>query len=630
MKEALLSVLSDAAVMEEMKRAAIPEAGLESAHGGAAGAQQLDALLERSAGAVSAGNSYTRSEAIILLRGRPVLLIQDGRWEMPQSREVASWIGKPEPGNTLLPRIPSVGRVEILDFATDYVGTGWMLAEDLMLTNRHVAELFGVRTGSSFGFRRSPAGAQYQVRVDFRREHGRSTVAQVGIRDVVFIEEPGQANPDMAIIRLRADQGTLPPPIDLDDHPLTFDPNDRATLAVVGYPAADSRNDAFAMREIFGDIYNVKRLSPGRIMGIAPNGRILEHDCTTLGGNSGSPVINLKTGKVCGLHFAGSYRERNFAVTAAWIKSRLKALSSTSTFLGTASGAAAPEVGAGSVELVRSAEELEGREGYSEVFLGDDADLEVPLPEIGADFADRIAPVTGATDGVLRYTHFSIMMRSDRRMPFFTACNIDGNTLFNFARGVDRWFREPRLAREHQIGEDLYRSNPLDRGHLVRRLDPVWGETRKEAKQAELDTFALTNCTPQHSSLNQRTWLALEDYVLGNADNHALKVSVFTGPVLSDGDPEYRGVRIPREFWKVVVMVNAQTGRLSATGYLLSQADSLTDIEFLFGEFRTYQVSLAVIEGKTGLAFNLGAYDPLGSTEGLPYRELRRTADAIL
>ena len=31
-------------------------------------------------------------------------------------------------------------------------------------------------------------------------------------------------------------------------------------------------------------------------------------------------------------------------------------------------------------------------------------------------------------------------MRKDRRKPFFTAVNIDGNSLFNFARGRDRWY----------------------------------------------------------------------------------------------------------------------------------------------------------------------------------------------
>ena len=40
----------------------------------------------------------------------------------------------------------------------------------------------------------------------------------------------------------------------------------------------------------------------------------MTHDCTTLGGNSGSPVVDLATGKVCGLHFSGGFLRTNYAV----------------------------------------------------------------------------------------------------------------------------------------------------------------------------------------------------------------------------------------------------------------------------------------------------------------------------
>ena len=41
---------------------------------------------------------------------------------------------------------------------------------------------------------------------------------------------------------------------------------------------------------------------------------MLKHDCTSLGGNSGSPLIRLSDGKVVGLHFAGVYGVENSAV----------------------------------------------------------------------------------------------------------------------------------------------------------------------------------------------------------------------------------------------------------------------------------------------------------------------------
>jgi hypothetical protein len=42
----------------------------------------------------------------------------------------------------------------------------------------------------------------------------------------------------------------------------------------------------------------------------------LAHDSSTLGGNSGSAVVDVSSGRVVGLHFAGEYRDANYAVPA--------------------------------------------------------------------------------------------------------------------------------------------------------------------------------------------------------------------------------------------------------------------------------------------------------------------------
>ena len=84
---------------------------------------------------------------------------------------------------------------------------------------------------------------------------------------------------------------------------------------MIGYPAWDGRrNDPEPMRRIFADIYNVKRLQPGEISGAAPASFELLHDCSTLGGNSGSPVVDLETHRVLGLHVGGRYLENSHAI----------------------------------------------------------------------------------------------------------------------------------------------------------------------------------------------------------------------------------------------------------------------------------------------------------------------------
>ncbi len=623
-KNPLRSLLNDQAVLDELREGA---GGLEAA---GSGHDTMQRLLEGSVEAIRDG-AYTQPEAIILLRGRPALLVQDGKWETPSLKVLRDRLSKS--AGKLEDAIRKVGRIEIINGDSDYIGTGWMIDEDVMITNRHVAEVFTQSlSGGGFTFRTDAAGQLVRVRVDFLREHDRSAMAQTPVRQVVYLENDA-LQPDMALIRLDKTALVLPPPLELDTSVPVFDSDNPLDLAAIGYPARDHRNDAFSMSDIFGSVFDVKRLSPGRLMGVRPDGKLLEHDATTLGGSSGSPIVDLVSGRVRGLHFSGSYRKRNLAASANWIGRRLAQLSTrtislpaTTRPVGTGESQDAPGADAARAEAVPL---LDGRKGYQADFLGNG--YEVDLPVIPADLESKIAAVADEAAGELRYTHFSVVLRSDRRLPFFTAVNIDGERLFNFVRGRDRWYPDPRLKDPaHQTDADLYAGNKLDRGHLVRRLDPAWGHTREEAHQAELDTFFMPNCSPQHSSLNQRTWLSLEDYVLRNADTRDLKVSVFSGPVMRDEDPVYRGVALPQEYWKVVVLVDAASETLSATGYLLSQADYLDDIEFVFGAFRTYQVPISRIAELTGLGFALEDYDPLAVVESRAFREIRSADDLIL
>lgn len=272
------------------------------------------------------------------------------------------------------------------------------------------------------------------------------------------------------------------------------------------------------------------------------------------------------------------------------------------------------------IEALRVDTDYSNRGGYDPRFLGPTLPLPPPNTEV-------------ALSPELKYHHFSVLMNTTRRLAAYTAVNIKG-PIDRITRDRDRWVLDPRLPAGEQTGEAVYADNPLDRGHLVRRLDPAWGPN---AKAAVDDTFHFTNCTPQHHDFNAggTLWLGLEDYLLDNTDNQRLAVSVLTGPVLAADDPEYRGVALPRQYWKVAAMVK-KDGQLSVTAYLLSQTallDEVTGAEaFSFGAYRTFQVPVRRIADLTGL--NLDTYiagDPLERLEAtaLP-RELLRHAYIIL
>jgi len=257
---------------------------------------------------------------------------------------------------------------------------------------------------------------------------------------------------------------------------------------------------------------------------------------------------------------------------------------------------------------VTPAQALAGRTGYRSDFI---EEFPIALPS-ASKWARDIAPVADRSDGILPYTHFSLMISKSRRLALFAAVNVDGKRAMKIKRTHDRWLYDGRLERSHQVGNELYVSTPLDRGHLVRREDPVWGP---DAETANADTFHFTNCAPQHEDLNERIWLGLENYILANVRADKMRVSVFTGPVLAKNDPSFRGVKIPRRFWKVVAFL-LPDGRRSATGYMISQAGMITDLEYVFGAYKTFQIPITMIEKVTGLNFGeLSAYDGFSSKQ---------------
>ncbi|CAN5298369.1 hypothetical protein BH10ACI1_BH10ACI1_11540 [soil metagenome] len=262
--------------------------------------------------------------------------------------------------------------------------------------------------------------------------------------------------------------------------------------------------------------------------------------------------------------------------------------------------------------------DYKNRPGYQANFLGT-GNKQVNLPLLSqimkADAA--INQMDNANNSFeLKYHHYSVVMNKVRRLAFFTAVNIDGNKSKSPRRENDRWFYDPRLKKEEQCGNELYENNSLDRGHLVRRLDPAWGDDDQMVKVANDDTFHWANCSPQHKDFNQSQtlWAGLEDYILNNANNKDFKVSVFTGPVFANDDAVYRGVKIPKQFWKVAVMINSDN-KLSATAYIVSQKDLVANLEaeFVFGKYKTFQVSIETIEQLTGLDFgSLKSVQPAG------------------
>lgn len=593
--------------------------------------------------------SIAALEAIVQRFGRPPLVVRNHQVVLEPLPDF------PPETDALIKgaefRVASVGRVEFVNHSMSWAGTGWIAKHSdgkaIVITNRHVAELVARRVPGGGGvFMRSPAGPRYRVNIDFNEEvdSARDDSATVPVTGIEYLADDLAA--DVALLMVEAAGLRDRAPIELSERRLKKDD----LVALIGYPAYDSRNDASDQARYFRDLYEVKRFAPGRIMQPPSEGGMLTHDCTSLGGNSGSPLISLEDeGKVVGLHFSGEYGKFNAAVTAATLAALLVGARPLSDLI--------PNTQKNSerADGHHPPETFEGRRGFDTQFLAaaDGSRLKTPWPGLPPELGDGLAKPEPAPiePNELRYMHFGVKYSAALRLPLLTAVNIDGLRSERIKREGDRWFTDGRIAQEIQLGGANYADSQIDRGHMVRREDPNWNPVGgpHEAPQADLDTFHYVNAAPQHSLLNQgkTLWQGLENYILDSARTHGFQACVFTGPVAPDpaDDPPPEtidGALVPLEFWKLVVTLDEGGENLHATAYLLSQGQLIRDLMekrsrreglegFALGAYRTFQIAVGDLATATG--YDLSAYigaDPLAKLAAATGQEAVEAGEPVV
>lgn len=269
---------------------------------------------------------YAETEAIIELKLRPAMYVQDGSFKI----DAPYWNRLEDGRENLLKAIRCVGRVELPKGPAQYGGTGFVVGPGLVMTNRHVAEVFAQGLGQKLlRFKDGRSSA-----FNFSHEHERTASADLRVTRVVMIHPYW----DMALLEVDGFESEQPW-LDLSD----ADARDlgEVDVCVIGYPAFDPRNPADVQSDLFKNTFGVKRIQPGRLHGaidVGSFGKIVHavgHDCSTLGGNSGSAVVDPKTGKVLAVHFGGAYRKTNYGVPSSELLADARVLDAGVSFQGT-------------------------------------------------------------------------------------------------------------------------------------------------------------------------------------------------------------------------------------------------------------------------------------------------------
>jgi hypothetical protein len=278
-------------------------------------------------------------ELIVETIGRPALRYRSGRVETPPNRlgDNSRWFVLVATQRKEINELSSrVGRVACQrGSASPVLGTGWRLAEDLVITNRHVAsELATDRNAPPETWTIDAAKSPF---IDFAYTDDAAAIAPYAITELVYCAKKGDI--DLAVLRITANNDPLPPPIAIEWERVAVGRNipdasgeahhfQGGEVYAVGHPYQLQANAA--IRGVFGQADGRKRWSPGLVTKIETEQPLMWHDCSTLGGNSGSCIVAIgaRGHAAVGLHFGGREGDRpagsglgvsNAAIAFAWL-----------------------------------------------------------------------------------------------------------------------------------------------------------------------------------------------------------------------------------------------------------------------------------------------------------------------
>jgi endonuclease G, mitochondrial len=146
----------------------------------------------------------------------------------------------------------------------------------------------------------------------------------------------------------------------------------------------------------------------------------------------------------------------------------------------------------------------------------------------------------------------------------------------------------------NQVKHGDYDKSGYDRGHMA----PNYAISALYGKKAQLETFLMTNITPQKPNLNRKIWQRLEEVEVKYFTRLAKTIWVTTGTVFDDKMEHLKTaphVQIPTAFFKLYAMQAG--GKTYLLAFLMPQTVNGNE------PLDQYVVTVDTIEALTGLDF---------------------------
>lgn len=266
-----------------------------------------------------------RLETIIKCFARPSYYIQNRTFDTSNTPHSSELIN--ETVNTAKASIdvaiPKVGRINLTNHRHGWAGSGWIIADNTLVTCRSVAIKFASQKDDGFVFIKT-GNRTASAELDTLSEHQNHRKNIYKLRKVLWISP--DAAPDVAFLSIEqvsVNGDPQPLPIALMSHTELELSTDDHWISVIGYPRCNPLSGAEDQQQLLDGIYDVKRLQPGKIIAKSATGTV-KHDASTQQGNAGSVVLDLETGKAAALQFGGNNGDQNTGISAPVISDLLQ------------------------------------------------------------------------------------------------------------------------------------------------------------------------------------------------------------------------------------------------------------------------------------------------------------------
>jgi len=266
-----------------------------------------DNFLSRNPKSVSCLEVIVRTDG-----SRPSFVVQNGKVNK-NSSPIGEWESiLDQYENEISHAVSSVGRVDVDGVP---MGTGFLIHEKLVLTNRHVLQAIATKENDGRWLVDPKATIDFGLEFRGKASHNKCRFKQVLYSGPSYIDPEKIDHNKLDLALMEVEPGP--------DYQPTFFYFDSSTdwatgdsyIFTIGYPANPGfdglRNYNTLLEQIFKSTFDCKRFAPGKILNGSPSdvpGR-LRHDATTLGGNSGSVIVVATRATVAaGLHYGGTLK----------------------------------------------------------------------------------------------------------------------------------------------------------------------------------------------------------------------------------------------------------------------------------------------------------------------------------